>query len=76
MCRWRVARAPTGFWRYRRSLTVRRVNADENPLTTRDQQVMSLPTLVLFPDGWPVLTVVGTRSRTRLLSEVDAALAD
>ncbi|MFD6949331.1 thiol reductase thioredoxin [Nocardiopsis sp. TSRI0078] len=57
------------------SLTVRRINADENPLTTRDQQVMSLPTLMLFLGGRPVLTMVGARSRARLLSEADAALA-
>ncbi|WP_150245373.1 thioredoxin family protein [Nocardiopsis quinghaiensis] len=56
------------------SLTVRRINADENPLTTRNQQVMSLPTLMLFLDGRPALTLVGARSRARLLSEVDAAL--
>ncbi|WP_017571819.1 thioredoxin family protein [Nocardiopsis halotolerans] len=56
------------------SLAVRVINADENPLTTRSHQVMSLPTLMLFRGGRPVLTLVGARSRTRLLSEVDAAL--
>ncbi|PDP85151.1 thioredoxin [Glycomyces fuscus] len=56
------------------SLAVRKVNADDNPLSTRRYGVMSLPTLLLFRDGEPLLTLVGARSRARLLSEVDAAL--
>jgi thioredoxin 1 len=56
------------------SLIIRKINADENPITTRDYQVMSLPTLILFRDGRPVLVIVGARPKARLLSELDDAL--
>ena len=56
------------------TLAVRKVNADDNPLTTRGHGVLSLPTLMLFRGGEPLLKLVGARSRSRLLSEVDAAL--
>ncbi|MFI0468576.1 thioredoxin [Saccharopolyspora sp. 5N102] len=56
------------------SLTIRKVNTDENPLVAREYQVMSLPTLMLFRDGRPVHAVVGARPKARLLAELDAAL--
>ncbi|MCU1686255.1 MAG: thioredoxin [Amycolatopsis sp.] len=57
------------------SLTIRKINADENSETMRTYQVMSLPTLILFLDGKPVQAFVGARPKTRLLAELDAALA-
>src|SRR5215475_11376207 len=45
------------------SLTIRKINNDENPLTARDYQVMSLPTLILFRDGQPVRVIVGARPK-------------
>ncbi|HWE88856.1 MAG TPA: thioredoxin [Pseudonocardiaceae bacterium] len=56
------------------SLTIRSINSDENPLTARDYQVMSLPTLMLFRDGKPVRAFVGARPKGRLESELDDAL--
>lgn len=56
------------------SLTIRKVNTDENPRVARDYQVMSLPTLMLFRHGQPVQAFVGARPKARLLSELDAAL--
>lgn len=58
------------------SLTVRSFNADENPTTMLTYRVMALPTLLLFRDGQPVLSIVGARSKARILSDLDAALAD
>lgn len=58
------------------SLTVVKINNDENPLTGRKYQVMSLPTLMLFVDGQPVRAVVGARPKAKLLAELDAALRD
>lgn len=55
-------------------LTVVSINTDENPVSMRDYQVMSLPTIMLFRDGEPVKAFVGARPKARLLSEVDAAL--
>ena len=56
------------------SLTVRKINTDENPAAAREYQVLSLPTLMLFRDGQPVQALVGARPKARLLSELDAAL--
>ena len=56
------------------SLTIRKLNADENSETMRTYQVMSLPTLILFVDGKPVKTLVGARPKAKLLAELDAAL--
>ncbi|MBN6036888.1 thioredoxin [Amycolatopsis sp. 195334CR] len=56
------------------SLTIRKLNTDESPLSMRDYQVMSLPTLILFRDGVPVRTLVGAKPKAKLLAEIDAAL--
>lgn len=57
------------------TLTVIKINADENPELARDYQVLSLPTLILFRDGRPVRSIVGARPKARLLAELDDALA-
>ncbi|MFJ2666716.1 thioredoxin family protein [Nocardia fluminea] len=55
------------------SLAVRTLNADENPLIARDFQVMAAPTLLLFRDGQLLRTLVGARSKSRLLADLDDA---
>jgi thioredoxin 1 len=56
------------------SLTVRKLNTDENPAIARDYHVLSLPTLMLFRAGQPVQVFVGAMSKSRLLAKLDAAL--
>jgi len=56
-------------------LVVRTINADENPATARDHHVLALPTMILFRGGEPIRTIVGAKSRTRLLADLDDALA-
>ncbi|MFD3745529.1 thioredoxin family protein [Nocardia sp. NPDC058633] len=56
------------------TVTVRTLDTDENPLTTRDFQIMAAPTLLLFRDGRLLRTLVGARSKARLLAELDDAL--
>lgn len=56
------------------TLIIRKLNSDENPLTARDYQVMSLPTLILFRDGSPVWTTVGAKPKARLLADLDTVL--
>lgn len=58
------------------SLTIYKLDSDENPGVVRDYKVMSQPTLLLFHDGRLVRTLVGARSKKRLQSELDAALAE
>ena len=56
------------------TLSVRKINADENPETTRAYQVMSLPTMILFRDGEPVTTIVGAYPKARIEERLDQAL--
>ncbi|WP_372665287.1 thioredoxin [Amycolatopsis kentuckyensis] len=55
-------------------LAVRKINADENPETTRSYQVMSLPTMILFSGGEPVETIVGAFPKARIEERLDRAL--
>ncbi|MEU5261397.1 thioredoxin [Amycolatopsis sp. NPDC021455] len=56
------------------TLSVRKINADENPETTRAYQVMSLPTMILFRNGEPVTTIVGAYPKARIEERLDQAL--
>jgi thioredoxin 1 len=56
------------------TLLIRKFNSDENPVMSRAYRVLSLPTLILFRAGQPVQLLVGARSKSRLLAELDAAL--
>ncbi len=55
-------------------LVVRKINADENPETTRAYQVMSLPTMILFRGGEPVETIVGAFPKARIEARLDRVL--
>jgi thioredoxin 1 len=55
---------------YEGRLRVAKVNVDENLEVTRRYEVMSIPTLMLFKDGEPVLRLVGARSRSQLVEEL------
>lgn len=59
---------------HERDLAVRKINSDENPATTREYQVLAVPTMILFRDGRPVHSVVGARTKARLLAELDDVL--
>uniref|UniRef100_UPI00066E9890 thioredoxin n=1 Tax=Streptomyces sp. SBT349 TaxID=1580539 RepID=UPI00066E9890 len=50
------------------------LDVDHNPRTTAAYGVLSMPTLVLFRAGEPVLSLVGARSRHRLLQDLADAL--
>jgi thioredoxin 1 len=55
-------------------LEVAKINIDDNLDITRRYDVMSIPTLVLFKDGDPVLRVVGARGKAQLLQELQSYL--
>jgi thioredoxin 1 len=55
-------------------LTVAKLDVDENPVTARDFQVISIPTLILFRDGRPVKRIVGAKGKAALLRELGDAL--
>ena len=56
-------------------LTVVKLNSDENPVVSSKYRVMALPTMMLFHRGELVWSVVGSRPKARLLTELDNALA-
>ncbi len=54
----------------RPDLRVVSVDVDENPLTAATFGVMSMPTLMLFRAGAPVVTLIGARPKARLEREL------
>ena len=55
-------------------LTVAKMNIDENPGTARDQQIMAVPTMILYVDGSPVASVIGVRSKSALVAALEPHL--
>jgi thioredoxin len=43
-----------------------KINSDENPVTSREYQVLSLPTLLFFRDGQVQRAIVGLRPKAIL----------
>ena len=55
------------------TLTVAKVNVDENQEKAAAFGVRAIPTLVLFKDGAPVETVVGLQDRASLSAAIERA---
>jgi len=56
------------------TLTVSKLNVDENPQTAMKYGVMSIPTLLVFKGGEVVQTIVGARPKARLVDELSPHL--
>jgi len=54
---------------------VAKMNVDENGMYAGQFSVMSIPTFIVFKNGEPVKTVVGTRSKEDMRATIDAAIA-
>lgn len=52
------------------TITVAKLDVDENPATARDYQVMSIPTMILFKGGNPVKQIVGAKPKAALLADL------
>jgi thioredoxin 1 len=52
-----------------------KLNVDDNPVTSRQYGVMSIPTLIVFNNGQAVSNIVGFRPKPELKKNLDAALA-
>ena len=52
------------------SITVAKLNVDENPETAMQYGVMSIPTMIVFKDGVEAKRLVGARSKAQLESEL------
>ncbi|MCA1648394.1 MAG: thioredoxin [Chloroflexi bacterium] len=55
-------------------LRVVSIDADANPVTTRNYQIRSMPTLALFVAGKVVAQFVGARPRTAIMRELEPHL--
>ena len=59
----------------REDLSVVKLNVDENPQTAAQYHVMSIPMLLLFKNGQPVHQIIGALPKSRLVQEIEPALA-
>lgn len=57
---------------YADRLTIAKLNVDQNPATPTRYHVRCIPTLMLFKDGQPVATHVGSLSKGQLQAFIDA----
>lgn len=56
-------------------LTIAKVNIDENPDTPQKYGVRGIPTLILFRDGEPVATKVGSMPKSKLVEWIESIVA-
>jgi thioredoxin 1 len=55
-------------------LQIGKLNIDDNLDVTRRFDVMSIPTLILFKDGEPLVRLIGAKPKGQLLEEISAYL--
>ena len=56
------------------SIKIAKLNVDDNLATQARYDVMSIPTLILFKGGEPILRLVGAKGKGQLLEELDRYL--
>ncbi|MBA8827720.1 thioredoxin 1 [Saccharopolyspora lacisalsi] len=59
---------------YPEKITIAKLDIDQNPSVSRDYQVMSVPTMLLFSGGEPVKQIVGAKPKAQLLSDLSEYL--
>jgi thioredoxin 1 len=55
-------------------IQIGKLNIDDNLDVTRRFDVMSIPTLILFKDGEPMVRLIGAKPKGALLEEISAYL--
>lgn len=56
------------------TVTIAKVNVEENPETPTNFGVRGIPTMILFKDGAPVATKVGALPKEKLQAWIESAL--
>ena len=59
----------------REDLRIVKLNVDDNPQTAARYRVMSIPTLLLFKQGQVAHQIIGALPKSRLVQEIEPALA-
>ena len=59
----------------REDIRVVKLNVDDNPQTAATYNVMSIPMLLLFKHGQVAHQIIGAMPKSRLLPEIEPALA-
>ena len=57
------------------SLTIAKLNVDQNPEIALDHEVMSIPTLVIFKDGIEKKRIVGAHPKAHIEAELAEFIA-
>ena len=52
-------------------ITIAKLNVDEAPNISRQYEVMSIPTMIIFKDGEPVGKMIGAKAKDAIVSEID-----
>ena len=52
------------------TLSIAKLNVDENPQAAMQHDVMSIPTMILFQDGVEKKRLVGARSKAAMMDEL------
>ena len=52
------------------AISIAKLNVDENPQAAMQNDVMSIPTMILFQDGVEKKRLVGARSKAALMDEI------
>lgn len=60
---------------YEGKLVIGKMNVDENPNTSGQFGVMSIPTVMLFKDGQPVKALVGAQGKESYKKAINEALS-
>ena len=61
---------------YKGRVVVVKMNVDENPETSSQFAVMSIPTVMLFKNGKSVKSLVGAQSKDKYKKMIDEALTE
>ncbi len=61
---------------YNGRLKVRKLNVDDNPLTSSKYEIMSIPTLLIFKGGEARERIIGLVSKTELEAKIKSCLEE
>lgn len=59
---------------YNATLSVGKLDVDQNPATAQEYGIMSIPTMIVFQNGKPVKQIVGYVPKQQLVSQLAGIL--